>query len=61
MKKIKIFAGSIGDGIEPLLPEGMNIRDLTAISDPRKPLEESLSQCGPNLFKAVQAYFSCLV
>ncbi len=59
-KKIKIFAGSIGDGLEPLLPEGMNMRDLTAISDPQKPLEESLSQCGSNLSKAVQAYFSCL-
>ncbi len=59
-KKIKIFAGSIGDGLEQLLPEGMNIGDLTAISDPRKPLDESLSQCGPNLFKAVRTYFSCL-
>ena len=59
-KKIKIFAGSIGAGLEHLLPEGMNIGDVTAISDPQKPLEESLSQCGPNLFKAVQTYFSCL-
>ncbi len=59
-KKVKVFAGSLGEGLEHLLPEGMDIRDLTAISDPRKPIEESLAKCGSHLYKAVQAYFSCL-
>ncbi len=58
--KIKVFAGSVEEGLENLLPEGMTNNDLTAISNPEWDLQKAFAEGGCNLYKSIQAYLSCL-